>query len=284
MYEVTEIIATKKQIDTLYKSKEIYWEGVSNTGYVNLVNPETRQSALGISTNGNTIKYIETKDLNFQGWTPRDREQSCYFWSLAKKEATFCIGSAGTGKTSIAIAYGINNIFRKDKPLILCKPTIFVGQRSNAIAPVPGDERDKLAPYMDSYLPGFKKILGRDALNFIYEWEEKELLEFKSIELIRGQHFENCTLVVDEAQNLSFHELISILSRVGTGGQAVILGDPDQIDTDSKWEETGLGKFIQSQASTKSELTSTIKLKKQYRGPLAQLCQEVLEEEKTTAA
>lgn len=280
MHAVKEVESTKREIDKLYREKVVKGKGEIPLGFINLINNETRQSALAISYANGELSYLDIKDLSYQGWSPRDREQSCYFWSLKNSQATFCLGSAGTGKTSIAMAYGINSVFRKEKKLILCKPTIFVGQKSNAIAPVPGDERDKLAPYMDSYLPAFKKILGRDAMNFIYEWEEKELLEFRSIELIRGQHFENCTLIIDEAQNLTFHEIISILSRVGEGGKAIILGDPDQIDTEMSWEETGLCKFIESISNQESELTSAIKLIKQYRGPLAALCQEVLEEER----
>ena len=286
MHEVTEIEVDSGIINALAKKKEIHfdWGQYINvpSDFVNLKSNSNTQSALAIK-GGLGLKYLDTRDLNYQGWTPKDREQNCYFWSLKNKQATFCLGAAGTGKTSIAMAYGIQNIFRKDRPLILCKPTVFVGSKSNAIAAVPGNERDKLAPYMDSYMPSLKKILGRDYLNFIYEWEDKELLSFRAIELIRGQHFENCTLIIDEAQNLSLHELVSVLSRVGEGGTVVILGDPAQIDTQASWTDTGLSKMLSSKAVTKSELTSCIKLKKQYRGPLAALCQEVLEEDLITS-
>lgn len=285
MYEVTEIEVPSSTIDTLVKRKECSVDTTRlESDFVNLrCFSKKGQSALAVKE-GEVLRYLETKELNYQGWTPRDREQNCYFWSLKNKQATFCLGAAGTGKTSIAIAYGVQNIFRRDQPLILCKPTVFVGSMSNAIAAVPGNERDKLAPYMDSYMPSLKKILGRDYLNFIYEWEEKELISFRAIELIRGQHFENCTLIIDEAQNLSLHELVSVLSRVGDGGTAIILGDPAQIDTGLHWEETGLYRMLSAQAVQRSNLTACIKLKKQYRGPLAALCQEVLEESMLTYA
>tara|TARA_R100000773_G_C4210090_1_gene109896 strand:- start:456 stop:1319 length:864 start_codon:yes stop_codon:yes gene_type:complete len=281
MHEVTEIEVNPSLINVLAKKKEVAfdWDKYADSpeNFINLKSNTNTQSTLAIRE-GKLLRHLETRDLNYQGWTPRDREQNCYFWSLKNKQATFCLGAAGTGKTSIAIAYGIQNIFRKERPLILCKPTIFVGSKSNAIAAVPGNERDKLAPYMDSYMPSLKKILGRDYLNFVYEWEEKELLNFRAIELIRGQHFENCTLIIDEAQNLSLHELVSVLSRVGQGGTAIVLGDPAQIDTQASWRETGLCRMLESKAVKESSLTACIKLKKQYRGPLADLCQKVLEE------
>lgn len=287
MLEVQELIVKPKIINSLFRNKEIDLQELdeetsSLSTFVNLITEDKKQSALCLLVRGErpALHYMNTKDLEYQGWRPRDREQTCYFWSLKYTQGTVCLGAAGTGKTSIALAYGLRHIFKEGKKLILCKPTVFVGKKSNAIAAVPGDERDKLGPYVDSYMPGLKKILGRDAANFLYEWEEKDLLEFRAIELMRGQHFENCTLIIDEAQNLSLHELISVMSRVDLDSKLILLGDPDQIDTGEAWEETGLGILVNSTAVQNSELVSCIKLSKQYRGPMAELCQQVLEEQR----
>ncbi len=282
MFEVKRYEVSSALINNLCKNKELPLEDLTEDppeeSYVNLESASTGQSILAHISEGKYLNYMDTKDLQFQGWRPRDREQSCYFWSLRNKQATFCFGAAGTGKTSIALAYGINRIFKENSKLVLCKPTIFVGKKSNAIAAIPGDERDKLGPYIDSYMPGFKKILGRNSENFIYEWETNDLLEFRAIELMRGQHFENCTLVIDEAQNLSLHELTSVLSRVDETSRVVVLGDPAQIDTEERWKDTGLCLVANSMSAFQSDLTSMIKLKKQYRGPMAALCQDILEE------
>ena len=120
-------------------------------------------------------------------------------WGLRYKPISICLGAAGTGKTTLALSYGLNHLFREDKTLILCKPTVFVGGRSNAIAAVPGTERDKFRPYVDSYMPGLAKILGEDVDNFIFQFEESGKLQFRAVELMRGQHFEDCTLILDEA-------------------------------------------------------------------------------------
>tara|TARA_B100000214_G_scaffold323291_1_gene259646 strand:+ start:7321 stop:8196 length:876 start_codon:yes stop_codon:yes gene_type:complete len=282
MFSVETYEVSSQYINKLCKNKELPLDSLEEHEYsgsfANLTSEDTNQSVLVNIVEGKVLRYVDTKDLHFQGWKPRDREQSCYFWSLKNKQATFCFGAAGTGKTSIALAYGIHRVFKSKSPLILCKPTIFVGKKSNAIAAVPGDERDKLRPYVDSYMPGFKKILGRSAEQFIYEWEENELLEFRAIELMRGQHFENCTLIIDEAQNLSLHELTSVLSRVDETSKVIILGDPAQIDTEERWADTGLYLVASSYAAGESDLTSMVKLKKQYRGPMAALCQDILEE------
>ena len=280
MFDVEQIDVPQKDIDKLYKLGKLAHAKLGplpvSSKYVTLKSGS--QSALGYVDVKDTVHLIETKNLGYQNIKPRDAEQTCFMWGLANKPVTVCLGAAGTGKTTIALSYGIEKLFRDDRSLILCKPTVFIGAKSNAIAPIPGDEREKLRPYMDSYLPGIEKILGSDADNFLYQWEESGKLQFRAVELLRGQHFENCTLILDEAQNLSLHELCSVVSRVGEGSTVILLGDPAQIDTGARWHDTGLYLFSDSDAASRSDLVSLVRLEKQYRGPLAQLCTEVMEE------
>lgn len=282
MFEVLSYEVSSSTINKLCKNKELpiseLKSSIPTESFVLLTCEAKGQSVLAHVEGGEKLIYMHTKDLELQGWKPRDKEQTCYFWALRNKMATICFGAAGTGKTSVALAYGIHRIFKNESKLVLCKPTVFVGTRSNAIAAVPGDERDKLGPYIDSYMPGLNKILGRSAEHYVYEWEEKGLLEFRAIELMRGQHFENCTLIIDEAQNLSLHELVSVLSRVDETSKVIILGDPAQIDTGEKWHDTGLYMFADSESVFDSDLTAMVRLQGQYRGPMAELCSEVLAE------
>ena len=282
MFDVLSYEVPSSIINKLCKSKELpvteLKSYIPTESFINLTCEAKGQSVLAHLEGGTKLIYMNTKDLEYQGWKPRDKAQTCLFWSLKHKMATICFGSAGTGKTSVALAYGINRIFREEAKLVLCKPTVFVGNKSNAIAAVPGDERDKLGPYIDSYMPGLAKILGKGAEHYIFEWEEKGLMEFRAVELMRGQHFENCTLIIDEAQNLSLHELISVLSRVDSTSKVIILGDPAQIDTGDKWHDTGLYLFADSGAAFDSDLTAMVRLEAQYRGPMAELCSEVLAE------
>tara|TARA_Y100000310_G_C20572644_1_gene758821 strand:- start:77 stop:973 length:897 start_codon:yes stop_codon:yes gene_type:complete len=282
MFEVLSYEVPSSVINKLCKNKELPVSAlksvVPSESFINLTCEAKGQSVLAHLEAGERVIMMNTKDLEFQGWKPRDKAQTCLFWALKNKRATVCFGSAGTGKTSIALAYGINRIFREEAKLVLCKPTVFVGNKSNAIAAVPGDERDKLGPYIDSYMPGLTKILGKSAEHYIYEWEEKGLMEFRAVELMRGQHFEKATLIIDEAQNLSLHELVSVLSRVDSSSRVIILGDPAQIDTGAKWHDTGLYMFSDSEAVFDSDLTAMVKLESQYRGPMAELCSEVLAE------
>ena len=282
MYEVNTFEVSSSAINKLCKHRELPLSSVKEMlegeSFVNLTNEANSQSVLAHIEASEKLVHVNTKDIQFQGWKPRDKAQSCYFWSLKNKQLTICFGAAGTGKTSIALAAGVQRLFKEDKKLILCKPTTFVGMKSNAIAAVPGDEKDKLRPYVDSYMPGLTKILGRNVQHYLYEWEEKGLIDFRAVELMRGQHFEDCTLILDEAQNLSLHELASVLSRVGENSHVVVLGDPAQIDTRSRWHDTGLYLFADSMSIHDSDFIGMVKLESQYRGPMAGLCQEILAE------
>lgn len=280
MFEVETIEVPKSTITQLCKEGYVTSEKIGQIPvYAKFVNLRSSgQSVLGYLRGDNTLERIVTKDLGFQNIRPKDLEQNCFMWGLKNKPVNVCLGAAGTGKTTIALSFAVNSLFKLDKKIILTKPTTFVGTKSNAIAAVPGDERDKLRPYVDSYMPGLEKILGRDAANFMFQWEESGQLQFRAVELMRGQHFEDSVIILDEAQNLGLHELCSVVSRVGPNSTIIVLGDPAQIDTGELWYDTGLYKFSDSDTVSKSDLVSLVKLEKQYRGPIAQLCSEVLEE------
>ena len=280
MFEVETIEVSRSTINKLCKQGVVSAETLGQipvySKYVNL--KCDTQSVVGYLMSDNQVKMLHTKELGFQNIRPKDLEQTCFMWGLKNKQVNLCLGAAGTGKTTMALSYAIHSLFRDERNIILCKPTVFVGTKSNAIAAVPGDERDKLGPYISSYMPGLEKILGRDVKNFMYQWEESGQLQFRAVELMRGQHFENSVVILDEAQNLSLHELCSVVSRVGPNSTIIVLGDPAQIDTGERWLETGLYLFSDSDAVSNSDLVSLIKLNKQYRGPIAQLCSQVLDE------
>jgi len=153
-----------------------------------------------------------------------------------------------------------------------------VGVKSNAIAATPGDHREKLQGYMDSYMIAMRKIVGETFEHHLYQLEEEGRILFKPFELLRGQHFENCIVVIDEAQNTSVHELMTAMSRVGGDSTLVIMGDPEQVDTEIDIDSTGLHCLINSDAFAESDLSVAIQLTAQYRGPLAILASDVLKE------
>ncbi len=105
--------------------------------------------------------------------------------------------------------------------------------------------------------------------------KQREELQYVPVELVRGCTFDNGTFILDEAQNLDWHELNTIISRMGRGTKMIILGDLDQIDTGAHPTQTGLYKLITSQPFRDSHIGSAMKLQTQYRSPITQLVADV---------
>lgn len=283
MLDLTTITVDRNVINKLYKSGEVKTDLVDpnieteELFFVLFKTEDNSQSALA-HYEGEFFVLVNTKDVSYQGFSPRDASQSCLFWALKELDLIVAIGGAGTGKTTVSMAYAIRQMYRADKSLVLCKPTVLVGRSSTAIGTIPGDHREKMAGYIDSYLTPLKKIFGSTFEHHLYEYEEEEKILFKPIELMRGQHFEDTILIIDEAQNTTPHELMSVISRAGTGCKVIVLGDQSQIDQAHPWNESGLYALVNSTAFQSCEFASGIRLTGQYRGPMATLAADVLTE------
>lgn len=286
MLDIQAITVPVALINKLHKQgrllrRDVFIDG-SDLGnfYLLIAEGNPKSSALGVAQ-GEYIERVTDKDKEYQGIKPRDKAQVCLIHALESCALTIGLGAAGTGKTTLAIAYALHKLFREDKQVILTKPSSFVG-KSNAVAAIPGDIREKLSPYIQSFISPMRKILGEYAEQHIYELEENGKLTFQALELVRGLNFDNAVIILDEAQNCTPHELLSFISRVGEGSTCIVLGDPAQIDTGSTWEETGLYALISSDIFYKEDIAIGIHLKEQYRSRLANLAAEALTEWRET--
>jgi phosphate starvation-inducible PhoH-like protein len=156
---------------------------------------------------------------------PRTAAQKAYVQSLFKHELAFGIGPAGTGKTYLAVAVGVNLFIggHVDK-IILSRPAVEAGERLGFL---PGDMKDKVDPYMQPLY---------DALNdFLPDKQVAKLIEEKKIEIaplafMRGRTLSNAFVVLDEAQNATTMQMKMFLTRLGEGSRMVITGDRTQVD------------------------------------------------------
>lgn len=156
---------------------------------------------------------------------PRTEAQKGYVNALFKNELAFGIGPAGTGKTYLAVAVGVNMFIggHVDK-IILSRPAVEAGERLGFL---PGDMKDKVDPYMQPLY---------DALNdFLPEKQVSKLIEEKKIEIaplafMRGRTLSNAFVVLDEAQNATTMQMKMFLTRLGEGSRMVITGDRSQVD------------------------------------------------------
>lgn len=220
---------------------------------------------------------IPSRTPTLQGITPRDRYQRSFVDSLDDSNILLSVatGSAGTGKTTLAMAYALTRHVTDSSKIVLAKPTSTVG-RGRAFGPVPGDIGEKYAPYLASYDIILKKLCGGDrGAPYVETMKSKGHLEFVPVELARGCTFDNATFILDEAQNLSWHELNTIISRMGEKTKMIVLGDLYQIDERMRAHETGLYKLLHAPAFRNSEISSSIGLQTQYRSPITQLVADV---------
>lgn len=161
--------------------------------------------------------FKEVKPLNFI--------QSEYLSAIENADIIFGIGSAGTGKTFIAASYAASELFHKrvDK-IILTRPNVETGRGMGFL---PGELDEKYAPYLQPFDQVFTKALGKG----FYEYSLKAKdIDPKPLGFMRGASFENCIILVDEAQNLTKTEFKMLLSRIGKNCKVILSGDPKQTD------------------------------------------------------
>jgi phosphate starvation-inducible PhoH-like protein len=145
--------------------------------------------------------------------------------SLIEHDRAFGIGPAGTGKTYLAVAVGVNMFIggHVDR-IILSRPAVEAGEK---LGYLPGDMKDKVDPYMQPLY---------DALNdFLPAKQVTKLIEEKKIEIaplafMRGRTLANAFVVLDEAQNATTMQMKMFLTRLGEGSRMVITGDRSQVD------------------------------------------------------
>lgn len=281
--------AKQKLIDFLYENKEAPLAHVNNVNvnpgaFVTFVSDENEKVKVTLYSNGDKLILLDTfKNKTFSGFSPKDINQLCYFNTLNDEQfiLNVALGAAGTGKTSVAIAKALNDYFVDKKKIYLCKPTVMVqSHENNVFGPVPGDINEKYAPYLGSFEIVLNKVLGDNSKHYLEMMFKNKHAEFIPVEFTRGCTFENCTFILDEVQNLSWHELKTVLSRIGENSKIILCGDPDQIDAGFDYQDSGLYKLISSQSFVKSNFTTQIILTKQYRGKIPDLIYNIDKENK----
>ena len=156
---------------------------------------------------------------------PRTEAQKAYVQSLFEKELAFGIGPAGTGKTYLAVAVGVNMFINGHVDrIILSRPAVEAGEK---LGYLPGDMKDKVDPYMQPLYDALNDFLPAKQLGKLIE--EKKI-EIAPLAFMRGRTLANAFVVLDEAQNATSMQMKMFLPRLGEGSRMVITGDRTQVD------------------------------------------------------
>lgn len=150
-------------------------------------------------------------------------------------------GSAGTGKTYIGLYLALSDLLEPeaeiDKIIIIRSA---VPTRDQGF--LPGTEEEKAAAYESPYAPIFADLMGRT--NTYADMKEAGKVVFETTTFLRGITFDNAVIVVDECQSMTFHEINTIMTRLGPTSKIIMCGDLPQTDLNKKHETSGMAKAL----------------------------------------
>ena len=178
---------------------------------------------------------------------PITDNQKLVFESWKKGQNQFLCGAAGTGKTFVSLYLALQSVMDLKKPydkVVLVRSLI----PTREIGFLPGDEEDKAALYQVPYqnmVQFMFEMQNEQQFNNLYDrLKGQGTLYFLSTSFLRGLTLDNAVIIVDECQNMNFHELDTIITRVGQDSRIVFCGDFDQTDLVKQNERNGLHDFL----------------------------------------
>jgi phosphate starvation-inducible PhoH-like protein len=212
---------------------------------------KTRKKNGAIVPPGMSLKQMKRKKpLNSELLTdiePLTENQKKYFEEYAKGKNMFAYGCAGTGKTFIALYLALKDVLNENTPY----EKIYIVRSlvaTREIGFLPGDHEDKSSlyqiPYKNMVKYMFEMPSDDEFDKLYYNLKAQETISFWSTSFIRGTTLDNCIILIDEMQNLNFHELDSIITRVGQDSKIIFSGDVRQSDLIKTHERNGIIDFM----------------------------------------
>ena len=162
---------------------------------------------------------------------PRTQGQAEYVNLLQTRDMVFCTGSAGSGKTYLAVAEALRLILtHKKSKLIITRPVVEAGE---SLGFLPGDLEDKIDPYLRPLRDAMETILPPESVKRLFE---AGIVEVAPLAYMRGRTLNNAVVILDEAQNTTCAQMKMFLTRMGENTKVFVTGDPSQIDLPKKVE------------------------------------------------
>ena len=156
----------------------------------------------------------------------KNQKQKEYAKMIEEKEIVFATGSAGCGKTYVAVLKALE-LLKEDNNFEKIYLITSAVQSEEQLGLLPGNVDEKLLPSMMSFLIVIDEIIGKEERERLFK---ENLIEFMPISFLRGVNLKNCIILADEMQNLTIRGMKTLLTRMAANSVAIISGDVDQID------------------------------------------------------
>ena len=187
--------------------------------------------------NSQIYTHSNIKIKNFSIATKSENQRK-YINAISDKDLVFSVGSAGSGKTFLAIAMALYYFEREMvKKIHLVRPAIEAGENLGFL---PGDLQQKIDPYLRPMYDALEEIVGADYTNSLID---KNIIEISPLAFMRGRTLKNSFIILDEAQNTTIEQMKMFLTRIGYGSKVVVTGDITQIDL-KKGVKSGLADIL----------------------------------------
>ncbi|MBS0656258.1 MAG: PhoH family protein [Verrucomicrobia bacterium] len=270
----------KSLIDHFYKDTHILLPNLTHrpNEYFVLTSPEHSSAVARYDSAKEQLTPL-LKTPNLWGVKSRNVEQKCVIDALLRDDIKLVtvLGPAGTGKTLLALACGLRKVFDEGvySKILVSRPIVPLGRD---IGYLPGTKEEKLTSWMQPIFDNLELLCasmnGEPSETLTWVLDSKKI-EMEAVTYIRGRSLPKMYIIIDEAQNLTPHEVKTIISRAGDGTKVVLTGDPTQIDNpyldkDSNGLVYTVGRF------GSSKIHANVYLEKTERSELAAQATELL--------
>ena len=285
------------QIEELYepieeiKLTQLQWQELDATDAIDFQSKDSFDNKYYCAVNQKNKVYL----LRYWGKKQKLRRKECpsFVWNITARnqeqkaaidllldpsiKIAFLAGKAGTGKTLLAMAAAIDGLLNTKSyhKILVARPFIPMGRD---VGYLPGDIMEKLTPWMQPLLDTLEFITtcSTQKKSFSYtDLIDKKLIELEALTYIRGRSIPNRFILIDEAQNLTPHEIKTIITRVGENSKIVFTGDPYQIDNPFVDTYSNGLSYVMDRMKN-SSLAGHIFLVKGERSELAELASNLL--------
>lgn len=270
----------KEIVEKFFNGSTVKWdEKLLQNQYI-LISDKTKRGLGKYDYETGTVSEISYAGESISGINPLNDRQKIAFDMLLDDSIKLVslVGKAGTGKTLLAIAAGIQKVV-VDKiynRVLVSRPVIPMGKD---IGYLPGDKEEKMSHWMQPIFDNLSQIIeavpDKQEQKNMENLVKNKQIEVEALTYIRGRSLPNQYIIIDEAQNLTPHEIKTVVSRAGENTKIILTGDPDQIDNPYlDASSNGLTYLVESFKGQK--LFAHIMLEKTERSALSDLAAKLL--------